>query len=76
MEFQLSREDKIRNVNSVILMKESELFHSLLLAGYDPETFDSETFEVPDDAPPGSIESRIGSAIADLARHRAYLESL
>lgn len=76
MEFQLSREEKIRNINSVILMKESELFHSLLMAGYDPETFNPETFEVPEDTPPGSVESRIGSAIADLARHRAYIESL
>lgn len=76
MEFQLSREEKIRNVNSVILMKENELFHSLLMAGYDPETFDPSTFEVPEDEPLGSIEFRIGTTLADLSRHRAYLESL
>jgi hypothetical protein len=76
MEFQLSREEKIRNVNSVIAMKESELFHSLLLGGFDPDTFDPETYEVPDDAVTGSIQQRIGSIVLELTRYRTYLESI
>jgi hypothetical protein len=76
MEFQLSTEEKIRNVNSVIAMKESELFHSLLLGGFDPDAFDQDTYEVPDDAVTGSIQHRIGSIISELARYRTYLESL
>jgi len=76
MEFQLSREEKIRNVNSVILMKESELFHTLLMAGYDPDTFDAESFDVSDDSTPASLEQRIKSILEDLSRQKAYLESL
>jgi hypothetical protein len=76
MELSLTNEDKIRNANSVVMMKENELHHHLLMAGYVPEDFVAEDFVLAESEPPGSTQRRISELLADIAATKAYIATL
>jgi hypothetical protein len=52
------------------------LFNTLLEAGYDPETFDETTYEVPAEASPMSIFHRIEELITKISNIENIKNSL
>lgn len=76
MDFSLTKEDKIRNANAVIVMKENELHHHLLMGGYTPEDFSADGFVVAESEPPGSTNRRIGELLEQIAATREYIATL
>jgi len=76
MEFTLTREDKIRSLDQVLASVQVNLFNCLLEAGYDPETFDETTYEVPTEAFPMSIFHRIEDLLEKLSNIKSIKNSL
>jgi hypothetical protein len=76
MEFTLTKEDKIRSLDQVLASVQVNLFNCLLEAGYDPETFDETTYEVPTEAFPMSIFHRIEDLLEKLSNIKSIKNSL
>jgi hypothetical protein len=76
MDFTLTREDKIRSLDQVLVSVQVNLFNCLLEAGYDPETFDETSFEIPAEAFPMSIFHRIQELLEKLSNIKNIKNSL
>jgi hypothetical protein len=63
MEFNLTQEQKIQSISSILTTYEVELYQSLLSAGYDPATFDESTYAIPEEAFPMSIFHKISTLL-------------
>lgn len=76
MQFNISSQEKIKQIEAVILQNEITLYGNLISAGYDPETFDESSFVVPEEAYPMSVYHAIESLLAKLATLRATLADI
>ena len=76
MEFTLTKEEKIKSLDQVLVSVQVNLFNALLEAGYNPETFDETTFEVPSEAYPMSIFHRIEELLAKISSIKTIKNSL
>lgn len=76
MEFNISTEEKIKSINSVIASNEIDLYHTLISAGYNPDEFDETTYVVPEEAYPMSIYHKIEGLLEKLTTLRAMLAAI
>ena len=76
MNFNLTKEDKIRSIDQIMVSIQTNLFNTLLEAGYDPATFDETTYEVPAEASPMSIFHRIEELITKISNIENIKNSL
>jgi hypothetical protein len=74
MEFELSTEQKIISLNSVKTQVTNEMFGIILHLGFDPDTFDSSSWE--HDANPTGNEARLLSLISTLTMVDAKIAAL
>jgi len=76
MEFNLTREEKIRSIDSILLAKQTDLYNNLLSAGFNPETFDESSYSIPEEALPLSVYHRIAQILEEISSINAVKNSL
>lgn len=76
MEFNISSEEKIKSITAVITQNEINLYQALISAGYDPETFDEESYTVPEEAYPMSVFHTIETLLEKISALKAMLAAI
>jgi hypothetical protein len=76
MEFTISSEEKIKSITAVITQNEINLYQALITAGYDPESFDEDSYVVPEEAYPMSVFHTIETLLEKIATLKAMLAAI
>jgi hypothetical protein len=76
MEFTISSEEKIKSLNAVITQNEINLYQALITAGYDPDSFDEDSYVVPEEAYPMSVFHTIETLLEKIATLKAMLADI